>query len=104
MLQQAARATSRPELATAAFTGRGLLFRAAGFSGTQVQLKRGLDFTVALVALAFLWPLMLGIALAVRLDSPGSILIAQERLGKGCRRFQMLKFRSMVRNAGDLLA
>jgi len=42
--------------------------------------------------------------LSIRLDSPGSILIAQERTGRDGRRFRMYKFRTMVRNAEELKA
>jgi lipopolysaccharide/colanic/teichoic acid biosynthesis glycosyltransferase len=48
--------------------------------------------------------LMLLLALIIRLDSPGSILIAQERTGRDGRRFRMYKFRTMVRNAEELKA
>jgi lipopolysaccharide/colanic/teichoic acid biosynthesis glycosyltransferase len=47
---------------------------------------------------------MLLLALIIRLDSPGSILIAQERTGRDGRRFRMYKFRTMVRNAEELKA
>jgi lipopolysaccharide/colanic/teichoic acid biosynthesis glycosyltransferase len=46
-----------------------------------------------------LLPVMVGIALAVRLDSPGPVLFRQQRIGRGGRRFQLLKFRTMVPDA-----
>lgn len=62
-------------------------------------LKRLLDAGAATLALLFLAPLMLVIALAVRLDSPGPALFRQERLGQGRRPFVCLKFRSMREDA-----
>ena len=51
---------------------------------------------MALLALA---PLMAVVAVAVRLDSPGPIFFRQLRVGRGGRRFRMLKFRTMVADA-----
>jgi lipopolysaccharide/colanic/teichoic acid biosynthesis glycosyltransferase len=59
---------------------------------------------VCLLALPFLLVLFLVCALAIRLDTPGPILIAQERTGRDGRRFRMFKFRTMVRNAEELKA
>jgi exopolysaccharide production protein ExoY len=60
---------------------------------------RVLDLIVASLALIFFAPLMLGICLLVRLDSPGPVLFGQARLGRGGRTFVCLKFRSMVVDA-----
>jgi lipopolysaccharide/colanic/teichoic acid biosynthesis glycosyltransferase len=46
---------------------------------------------------------MLAIALAIKLDSPGSVFYAQERVGKDGARFRMWKFRSMRKDADKLL-
>jgi len=62
-------------------------------------LKRVFDIAVALIALAVLWPLLLVVALAIRLDSPGPALFRQTRVGVEGRPFSMLKFRSMVVDA-----
>jgi lipopolysaccharide/colanic/teichoic acid biosynthesis glycosyltransferase len=66
------------------------------------MIKRAFDFLVALAALGLLLPVMLLIALAIKIDSPGSILFKQERMGRGFRRFMILKFRTMVQNAPSL--
>ena len=47
--------------------------------------------------------MLLGIAIPIKLDSPGPIFYRQERVGKNGRRFKMLKFRSMRRDADQLL-
>lgn len=61
--------------------------------------KRCIDLVVSFVALVVLSPLLLVISLAIRLESPGTILIRQWRVGLGGRVFQMLKFRSMCEDA-----
>ena len=58
-------------------------------------VKRMLDFALALLALAVLSPLLLVIALAVRLTSPGPALFCQQRVGRGRRLFTIYKFRTM---------
>jgi lipopolysaccharide/colanic/teichoic acid biosynthesis glycosyltransferase len=59
------------------------------------DLKRALDVALAAGGLVVLSPLMLGIAAAIRLDSPGGALFVQERLGRHGRTFKLLKFRTM---------
>jgi exopolysaccharide biosynthesis polyprenyl glycosylphosphotransferase len=69
---------------------------------TAEAAKRILDVTGAAVALVLLAPVFLIIGLAIKLTSPGSIFLVQERHGYGRRRFRMFKFRSMVGNASEL--
>lgn len=64
--------------------------------------KRVLDIVVASLGLVLLAPLMLLLAALIRLDSPGPVIFHQERVGQGGRRFQILKFRTMV-NGCELL-
>ena len=59
------------------------------------SMKRALDYGLAGAALVTLSPAMAAIAIAIKLDSPGSVLYAQERLGRNGRTFRMLKFRTM---------
>jgi lipopolysaccharide/colanic/teichoic acid biosynthesis glycosyltransferase len=73
-------------------------------SGPYLRAKRLFDLTVCLLALPFLLVLFLLCAIAIRLDTPGPILIAQERTGRDGGRFRMFKFRTMVRNAEELKA
>jgi len=65
-------------------------------------VKRGLDVIVAILGLAITAPLMLIMALAIKLDSPGTIIFRQERCGLRGRNFTMYKFRSMVDNSEEL--
>ena len=63
------------------------------------RLRLAASAALAAVALAVLSPLLLAIALAIRIDSPGPAIFAQDRYGLGGRRFRMLKFRTMVADA-----
>lgn len=62
-------------------------------------LKRLIDILISGIILLILWPLLLILALLVRLDSPGPALFRQERIGKDGKVFSILKFRSMCQNA-----
>lgn len=64
--------------------------------------KRMVDFVLAAVGILVLWPVMLAVAVAVRLDSPGPILFRQERTGQRGRPFTLAKFRSMRADAEKL--
>lgn len=64
--------------------------------------KQALDYALAAILLLLLSPLLLALALLVRIGSPGPVLFRQERAGLNGRPFTMLKFRSMQANA-DLL-
>jgi len=68
-------------------------------SRTTVALKRVFDIAVALVALVVTLPLFLLVGLATLLDSGLPIFFRQTRGGERARPFQMLKFRTMVRDA-----
>ena len=73
---------------------------APSLKGRQFAVKRVIDILGSVVGLVLAGPLMLGIAIAIKMDSRGSVLFAQERVGLGGRRFQVLKFRTM-RNGAD---
>lgn len=64
-------------------------------SGIYPLVKRGIELVVASAAMLALSPLMLGIAAAVRLLSPGPIFFGHEREGKDGRPFRCWKFRTM---------
>jgi lipopolysaccharide/colanic/teichoic acid biosynthesis glycosyltransferase len=71
---------------------------------TRVYLvaKRILDLAICVALLVIAIPVILVCALAIRLDSPGWVMIAQPRTGRDGRRFRMLKLRTMVANAEEL--
>src|SRR5262249_33179635 len=58
--------------------------------------KRGMDIAISLTLLVLALPIMLSVALAIKLTSRGPVFYVQERIGRGGRRFRMLKFRTMV--------
>ncbi|EDP75586.1 undecaprenyl-phosphate galactose phosphotransferase WbaP [Hydrogenivirga sp. 128-5-R1-1] len=66
-------------------------------------LKRSFDLLLSLFMLPFLLPIMGFIALLIKLDSPGSILFVQERLGRNGKVFRCYKFRTMYENSDELL-
>lgn len=73
-----------------------------GPTGIQAAAKRVIDLVVACGLLVLLSPLMAVVAVAIKLDSPGPVLLRQDRIGRHLRPFQMLKFRSMIAKAGAM--
>ncbi len=63
--------------------------------GTQFAIKHAIDRGASLMALAAAAPLMLAIAAAVRLSSPGPVFFRQRRVGRDGHEFDVLKFRTM---------
>lgn len=73
------------------------------FSRGQRLVKRTVDLVASVLGVALLSPLLAFLAVSVRLTSQGPVLFRQTRIGLRGREFTMLKFRSMVVNAEDLL-
>ncbi len=69
-----------------------------------ILVKRVLDITVSTVALVAGAPVMLAIAIAIRMDSDGKTLYKAKRIGRKGRAFPCYKFRTMVHNADQLKA
>ena len=61
----------------------------------NLSLKRGFDIVAAFSALLVLSPLLIAVAVLIRLDSPGPALFTQTRWGRNCQRIRVYKFRSM---------
>lgn len=62
-------------------------------------IKRGIDISIATVAIVILSPILILIAIAIRLESKGPVFYTSPRAGKGFKVFKFYKFRSMVLNA-----
>jgi exopolysaccharide biosynthesis polyprenyl glycosylphosphotransferase len=73
--------------------------RQYGLTKSSALLKRSMDVAVAGVAVVLLGPLLILLSVAIRLESPGSPLFRQMRIGIGGQRFWMLKLRTMVPGA-----
>ncbi|MCX7851182.1 MAG: sugar transferase [Caldilineales bacterium] len=73
--------------------------REPAISGFNRIIKRIFDLVVASLSLLVIWPVMLITAVAIRLDSPGPIILKQQRVGENGRLFYVYKFRSMVQDA-----
>ncbi len=65
----------------------------------QLVLKRLMDVVVSGGALLVLWPVLLLIALAIKIDDPGPVFYRQVRVGKNGKEFRIYKFRTMVVDA-----
>lgn len=70
----------------------------------RVVLKRVFDFVAAFAGLVVLLPVLLAIAIGIKVTSAGPVIFAQERYGRNKRRFKMYKFRTMVPDAEVLQA
>lgn len=76
-----------------------LTIRDVALRGWKLTLKRLVDVVFSSVFLLFTSPIMMLTALLVKLDSPGPVFFAQERMGLDAKPFKMLKFRSMRADA-----
>ena len=93
---------SRPELTD--LEGLPLLsFHATSNASAALVAKRVFDVAVSLTVLTLMAPILLVVALLVKLTSPGPVFFVQERVGQNGRSFKMYKFRSMVVDAEDRL-
>jgi lipopolysaccharide/colanic/teichoic acid biosynthesis glycosyltransferase len=75
------------------------LDRSAGEPLWQAVTRRAIDIGLAALVLLVLSPLLIGLAIAIRLGSPGPALFRQRRVGYGLREFTIFKFRSMRSDA-----
>jgi len=89
-----------PEPTTMALFGTGFLGMIMGFvRRTYATLKRGIDIAAVILGAILLSPLLILIALLVRLTSKGPIFYEQTRVGKDGQLFDMYKFRTMKSDA-----
>jgi exopolysaccharide biosynthesis polyprenyl glycosylphosphotransferase len=72
-----------------------LTIRDIALRGWRLTLKRTVDIVFSAVALIILSPIMMLVGTLIKLDSPGPVFYAQERMGLDARSFMMIKFRSM---------
>ncbi len=73
----------------------------AGLTHLERRVKRAFDLVLSIIFMPLIAPLLALIAVAVRLDSPGSVLYRQARVGENGRLFHMVKFRSMIHGAEE---
>ncbi|MCA9921633.1 MAG: sugar transferase [Anaerolineales bacterium] len=71
---------------------------------TQRHLKALVDYLIIIPSLLMMWPLLLVLAIAVKLDSPGPVIYRRRVLGKDGRIFHAFKFRTMYVNGDEILA
>jgi len=77
-------------------------YREVSEGGAQA-IKRVLDVMLAVPLLLLLFPLLLCVAVAVKITSPGPVFFLQDRIGLNKRRFKIWKFRTMVSDAEKLM-
>ena len=77
--------------------------RSAPISGFNRMIKRGIDLTGSLVGLVLAAPILAALAVVIKLDSEGPILFTQQRAGENGRPFRLLKLRTMVKGADQML-
>ena len=65
----------------------------------QLALKRAMDIVISGGALLVIWPVLLIIALAIKIDDPGPVFYRQVRVGKDGKEFRIFKFRTMIVDA-----
>jgi exopolysaccharide biosynthesis polyprenyl glycosylphosphotransferase len=78
-----------------------LVFRSTPDRFWSLLIKRAIDFFASLVGLIVLAPLMIVVAIAIKITSPGPIVFSQLRAGKHGKPFRMFKFRSMYSDAEE---
>ncbi len=76
-----------------------LTVRDTALQGWRLTVKRNIDMLSSAVGLIFLSPVMMLLAVLIKLDSDGPVFYTQERMGLDGKRFMMLKFRSMRTDA-----
>jgi exopolysaccharide biosynthesis polyprenyl glycosylphosphotransferase len=80
--------------------GDALITQSTGWvQGWAVIVKRVLDFTLSLISIVLLSPVLLVVAVLIRATSPGPVVFVQKRLGLNKRPFNLYKFRTMVADA-----
>lgn len=75
------------------------LVKGTGLSVTQRFIKRFFDIILCSLALAILWPIMVIIAIAIKLEDHGPVFYRQKRITRDGQAFDILKFRSMIVDA-----
>jgi exopolysaccharide biosynthesis polyprenyl glycosylphosphotransferase len=68
----------------------------------SLMLKRGVDIALSLFALMMVAPMMIAVAIAIRIEGGGSVFYVSDRIGKRGRVFPCLKFRTMVKDAEEM--
>lgn len=85
-----------------------LLVKGTGLTPAQRVMKRGMDLLLCSVAMIFAAPVMILVALAIKMEDGGPVFFKQKRLTRNNREFEILKFRSMIvdaeKYAGAVLA
>lgn len=80
-----------------------LTLHSAPYEDPRMVVKRAFDVFVSFIMLILLSPLLITVAICIKVFSRGSIFFVQERVGYNKRIFKLLKFRTMIENAEQML-
>jgi lipopolysaccharide/colanic/teichoic acid biosynthesis glycosyltransferase len=80
-----------------------LSLKPVAFRRSQATIKRAFDLAISSIALLFALPILGGVALAIKLTSPGPIVFRQDRVTRNGHVFKCLKFRTMVADGDRVL-
>jgi exopolysaccharide biosynthesis polyprenyl glycosylphosphotransferase len=84
--------------------GEAVITHHAGLAdGWPLLIKRAMDFTLSLILILILAPVLIVAAILIKLTSPGPVMFVQKRVGLNKRVFHIYKFRTMVANAEQKL-
>ena len=85
-----------------------MLVKGTGLTPSQRIVKRAMDIVLSFIATVLFAPIMLGVAIAIKLEDGGPVFYRQKRMTRWGREFEILKFRSMIvdaeKYAGAVLA
>ncbi|MBT9315234.1 sugar transferase [Leptothoe spongobia] len=76
-----------------------LMIETSVFQSVDYRIKRWLDYGLATLTILLLSPVFVGVAISIRINSPGPVFFKQERIGLRGQVFQLWKFRSMTADA-----
>ncbi len=76
-----------------------LLVKGTGLTPAQRVGKRAMDILLALCVLVVVWPILVAVAVAIKLEDGGPVFFRQKRMTRNNREFEILKFRSMIVDA-----
>ena len=76
-----------------------LRIRQFGLTKLQIAVKRAFDIIASLIGVIITFPIMIAVAIAIKVDSKGNVFYLQERLTYNKKKFNVYKFRTMIENA-----
>lgn len=79
------------------------IIRGTSNKNIYLHTKRFIDIVLSIIGLIILFPIFLILAIIIKKDSKGPVLFAHTRIGKNGKKFKMYKFRTMYKNAQEMI-